>query len=372
MAAVSLSGPSAVVSTSAPPDFTEKFKAFRAAYLPRNRMADYATMKELIRDREFLNWLTVEKSQILVDIFEDAVLSASGQWDFVQTVFNQCSDQFKKFRPSEFNFVTSYLSDPQVFRTMDKDALSTLVGSMARLQHWPGVEQIFNERFNDLSVKCLLEIVEKCPPEHPQFVNIAEKIRPKLNDKSEVAARCLFAIASKLLRTDKPENKSTGEEILKTWHQKFPYSPIPRTRKDAELIITHAPEQLMGCLMHLARSGGAIDARGLICQSSITAEGLGNILLIATSECAKRLTYVKEYLDHQAFIEEILDHSQAVHISRDVLRHAWISFVSWGKEIDGVRLVAIRGIDLQEVVFPMAVVQSHEALCKRLGKLIFS
>ncbi|HSX11172.1 MAG TPA: hypothetical protein VLF94_05610, partial [Chlamydiales bacterium] len=194
-------------------------------------------------------------------------------------------------------------------------------------------------------------IVEGLPPECPQFAGIITKILPKLiADKSVRSAWCLFAIAKKTLQTNKDEIKPIGTKILTMWNRLSPYPLMPENKDDVELITTYAPEHLVGCLMHLARSGGRIDARGLIGRRDISAEGLGKILVTAA--------LFKVPTVHQVFIGEILDHPQAEHISKDMLRHTLMSLTTWEMGQGTTRLGSLLG--------------RHEALCETLKKLIAS
>ncbi len=339
-------GPSTTVQASA--DFEKKFNAFKTAVYNKN----YEEMKPLINDSPFLDWLVTEHCSYLLGVLDTVVTMPTGQWDFVRTVFDRYHTEFEKL-PScitdRLGLVMQYLKDPQVCKTMTPAQLNGLALSMVYLQNWSGLESIIDKGLAGLSLQCLVEIVEGLPPECPQFAGIITKILPKLiADKSVRSAWCLFAIAKKTLQTNKDEIKPIGTKILTMWNRLSPYPLTPENKDDVELIVRHAPDQLGGCLMHLARPGGMIDPRDLIGQRPISAEELGEILLAADA--------LEVPTARQGFIQEILAHPQAEHISKRILRYILMSFTIWETG--------------QGTLRPM--LPGHIALCKTLKKLIDS
>ena len=355
--------PGRSVGMSASSDFVPKFRDFRTAF----DKGDYAEVKRLISDSIFMQEVFTKERGSLIEILGRMVDKSSGQWDLVQTLFSRYRSELDRcgdYMPDNLLGVVLYLDDPRVCQTMSPDAVNRLAASMARLQNWSVVEPLLNERLKDLSFECLSDIAEELPLEHPQFANIVAKILPKLiAEKSEVSAGCLSRLARKILATGKAEIKPIGEAILRGWNRISPYPLIPTTRADVELIMTHAPEQVGGCLMSLVYDEGKIDTRGLIGKYAqvITAEKLGNILFTVTLfECTKHLINYDRYQPRQRFIEEILGHPEAAHISQDILRHALVALTVWKEKNQGA-LQLLRTVS-----------QRHEALCETLKKLIAS
>lgn len=343
-------------------DFTAQFVAFKKAA----GLNDFASLKKQIQDDSFLQHLADDEMKELMRVLEMAIRKPY-HLDFVQTVCEKCPFQLEtafqeQFKGSNLSQIYHHFHNFQDYDDCSSEDLNAMAICMAQGHHWPVVDILFNEKFDELTPRCLGAIVEELPTNHPEWEKRMEKIISKIAaDKSHQTSICLIRIA---LKADQSGHESIARSILKNWEH---LSPFPLRLDNMDMILKFCPKRTAECILSFVQTGRFINLTDFMTKnviSDIAVEDLGIILMASAAYGSTTKSDNLAWHEYQQeFIGHILQSKEAKNIPQFCLRQALLSLSFW-----------LDANQLKEEPSQMRKLDAHRkstlAACETLKKLI--